>query len=243
MTTIEYISHESIAEIRLNRPQKLNAIDSGMLDGLADALDRAEADGDVRAILLSGEGRAFSAGFDLDIGKPAAGVSQIEHTKRELQRDYDLILRFWDCPKPTVAAVHGYCLGSSMEISAVCDVTISSDDCLFGAPEVRFGSGIVCMILPWIIGLKNANELLLGGDAKIDASRAAAMGLINRVVPAGDLTTNAMAMARQLAENDATAVQLTKRAIHRSLEIAGLREALAQALEIDKQIETGGRSA
>ncbi|MDH4315184.1 MAG: enoyl-CoA hydratase/isomerase family protein [Gammaproteobacteria bacterium] len=243
MTTIEYISHESIAEIRLNRPQKLNAIDSAMLDGLADALDRAEADGDVRAILLSGEGRAFSAGFDLDIGKPAAGVSQIEHTKRELQRDYDLILRFWDCPKPTVAAVHGYCLGSSMEISAVCDVTISSDDCLFGAPEVRFGSGIVCMILPWIIGLKNANELLLGGDAKIDASRAAAMGLINRVVPAGDLTTNAMAMARQLAENDATAVQLTKQAIHRSLEIAGLREALAQALEIDKQIETRGRSA
>lgn len=239
MATVEYIEHDAIAEIRLNRPEKLNAINSEMLDGLASALDRAEADDDVRVVLLTGAGRAFSAGFDLDIGKPPQGKTLEQHTACELKRDFDLIMRFYDCPKPTIAAVHGYCLGSSMEISAVCDITIASDDCCFGAPEVNFGSGIVCLILPWVIGLKNAKELLLAGDAKVPASSAREMGLVNRVVPPGKQFDEALALAAQIAGNDARAVQLTKRAIHRGLEIAGMRTALEEALKIDIDIETG----
>jgi len=238
MALIEYTADGAIARIRLNRPKKLNAINGEMLDGLNEALDRAESDKAIRVVLLSGEGRAFSAGFDLDIGTPAAGVSLAEHTRRELRRDFDLILRFWDCPKPTIAAVHGYCLGSSMEITAVCDITVAADDCLFGAPEVRFGSGIVCLILPWIIGLKQAKELLLTGDDKVDALRAASMGLVNRVVPADRLMTEADAIAQRIAANNELAVRLTKRAIHRSVEIAGLRDALDQALQLDLEIET-----
>jgi len=238
MSLIDYSVDGAIARIRLKRPKKLNAINSEMLDGLAVALDQAESDGNVRVVLLSGEGRAFSAGFDLDIGAPAGGESLAEHTRRELRRDFDLIMRFWDCPKPTIAAVHGYCLGSSMEITAVCDITIASEDCLFGAPEVRFGSGIVCLILPWIIGLKAANELLLTGDDKVDATRAAALGLVNRVVPADRLAAEADAIARRIAANDELAVRLTKQAIHRSVEIAGLRDALDQALQLDLEIET-----
>ena len=238
MALIEYIADGAIARIRLNRPKKLNAINAEMLDGLTAALDRAEADENVRVVLLSGEGRAFSAGFDLDIGAPAAGVSLAEHTRRELRRDFDLIMRFWDCPKPTIAAVHGYCLGSSMEITAVCDITVAAEDCLFGAPEVRFGSGIVCLILPWVIGLKQAKELLLTGDDKVDALRAASMGLINKVVPADRLATETDAIAQQIAANNETAVRLTKRAIQRSVEIAGLRDALDQALQLDFEIET-----
>lgn len=238
MALIEYIADRAIARIRLNRPKKLNAINSEMLDGLTEALDRAERDGNIRVILLSGEGRAFSAGFDLDIGAPAAGVSLAEHTRRELRRDFDLIMRFWDCPKPTIAAVHGYCLGSSMEVTAVCDITVAADDCLFGAPEVRFGSGIVCLILPWVIGLKQAKELLLTGDDKVDALRAASIGLVNKVVPASRLMTEAEAVAQRIAANNELAVRLTKRAIHRSVEIAGLRDALDQALQVDLEIET-----
>jgi enoyl-CoA hydratase len=238
MALIEYTADGAIARIRLNRPKKLNAINGEMLDGLNEALDRAESDKAIRVVLLSGEGRAFSAGFDLDIGTPAAGVSLAEHTRRELRRDFDLILRFWDCPKPTIAAVHGYCLGSSMEITAVCDITVAADDCLFGAPEVRFGSGIVCLILPWIIGLKQAKELLLTGDDKVDALRAASMGLVNRVVPANQLMTEADSVAQRIAANNELAVRLTKRAIHRSVEIAGLRDALDQALQLDLEIET-----
>jgi enoyl-CoA hydratase/carnithine racemase len=243
MSTVEYTRQGAIAHIRLNRPQKLNAINGAMLDALAAALDRAEQDKEVLVVLLTGAGRAFSAGFDLDMGAPPAGMTQQEHTTRELRRDFDLIMRFWDCPKPTVAAVHGYCLGSSMEITAVSDITVASEDCLFGAPEVRFGSGIVCLILPWIIGLKNANELLLTGDGRIDAARAVAIGLVNKVVPADRLMAEAEAIANQLAANDTLAVRLTKKAIHRSVEIAGLRAALEQALQIDIQIETTDKTS
>lgn len=227
----------AIAEIRLNRPDKLNAISAEMLDDLHRCLDQAEQDGKTRALLLSGEGRAFSAGFDLEPGPRSEGVSEAEHTRRELQRAFDLILRIWDFPKPVVAAVHGYCLGSSFEIAAVCDLTVASEDCRFGVPEVRFGSGIVCLVLPWLTGLKHANELLLLGG-QIDAARAESMGLVNLVVPANELRLRAADLAREIGSNDAYAVAMTRRAIRRSFDIAGLRDALVEALEIDVTIET-----
>lgn len=223
-----------LAYITLNRTDKLNAINREMLDELEQALDAAERNDSVRAIVLRGEGRAFSAGFDL--GSPAFDGGA-EAIREELTRDFSVIMRFWDCRKPTVAAVHGYCLGSSMEISAVCDLTIAADDCRFGAPEVRYGSGIVCLVLPWIVGLKNAKELLLTGG-NIDAARALAIGLVNRVVPADELQPTAEAIAREIAANDPEAVRLTREAINLGYETAGLRRALAQGLEYDIRIET-----
>jgi enoyl-CoA hydratase len=228
----------SIARITLNRPDKLNAIDANMLDQLERALDSAERLDEVRAILLDGNGRAFSAGFDITAASPRPGESRNDRVRRELLRDFEVIMRFWDCPKPTIVAVHGFCLGSAMEISAVCDITIAADDSRFGAPEVQYGSGIVCLVLPWIIGLKHANELLLTGSNDIAAARAADIGLVNRVVPAAELGREALAVARQIAANDALAVRLTKKAIHRSMDTAGLRRALLEALELDIEIET-----
>ncbi len=235
---IRYEPHGPVASLTLDRPEKLNAIDAAMLDEITSALDRAEEDKDVRALLLKGEGRAFSAGFDLQMDEPPDGVSKAEHIRRELRRDFDLIMRVWDFPKPTIAAVHGYCLGSSLEISAVCDMTIAARSCRFGVPEVRFGSGIVCLILPWVIGLKPTNELLLLAENDISADRAAAIGLVNRVVPDEELAEAALAVANEVALNDTLAVRLTKKAIHRSLDIAGLRQALDEALEVDIDIET-----
>ena len=236
-TLIEFEKRGPVAEIRLNRPEKLNAINSIMVDELGSALDQAELDENIRVILLSGNGRAYSAGFDLDMGNPQEGMSESEFIGQELKRSFDLIMRFWECPKPTIAAVHGYCLGSAMEISAVCDITIAADDCRFGAPEVRFGSGIVCMILPWIVGLKNATEILLEGSTRIDAGRAQAIGLINRVVPAANLMDEARSLAGELSLNDPLAVRLTKKAIRRTVEIAGMRQALAEALKLAIEIE------
>ena len=234
MALVAFDVSGGLAFITLNRPDKLNAINGAMLEELEQALDAAEDDDRVRAIVLRGEGRAFSAGFDL--GSPAfdAGAEAI---REELTRDFSVIMRFWDCRKPTVAAVHGYCLGSSMEISAVCDITIAADDCRFGAPEVRYGSGIVCLVLPWIVGVKNAKELLLTG-ASIDAARALAIGLVNRVVPAEELRSVSESVAREIAGNDPEAVRLTREAINLGYETAGLRRALAQALEYDIRIET-----
>lgn len=237
MSTVIYEQNGAIAEVTLNRPEKLNAVDEQMLVGLEDALDKAEADESIRVLLLCGRGRAFSAGFDLDGWVPRAGESREESVRRELRRDFDFIMRVWDFPKPIVVAVHGFCLGSSLEVTAVADITIATTDCRFGTPEVRFGSGAVCLILPWVIGLKNARELLLTGSDKIDARRAQAMGLVNHVVEPESLMQHAREVAAEIAMNDPLAVRLTKKAINLSLEIAGLRRALEDALAIDLQIE------
>ena len=156
MQTIDYSKTGYLARIRLNRPDKLNAVDPAMVNELEQALDDVESDDNIRVVLFTGAGRAFSAGFDVNATEQQEGESEDEAIRRELERAFEIILRVWDCNKPTIAAVHGYCLGSSMELTAVCDLTIAADDCRFGAPEVTFGSGIVCLILPWIVGFKNA---------------------------------------------------------------------------------------
>ena len=227
----------AVALLTLNRPDKLNAINGAMIAALDAALDAAEADETVRAIVLVGAGRAFSAGFDLDMGV-GEGRPDPADVRRALENDFRIIMRFWDSPKVTIAAAHGYCLGSAMELACACDLTLASDDCRFGMPEVKFGSGIVTMILPWLAGPKQARYLLLSADDRVSAADVQAMGLVNRVVPAAALFDEAIALGRRVAVNDAHAVKLTKQSINRSLDAAGFRAALAQALEVDVQIET-----
>jgi enoyl-CoA hydratase len=233
--TVGYEQRGAIAVLTLQRPEKLNAIDAGMVAALQRGLDRAESDASVRAVVLRGQGRAFSAGFDLG---PGGAEKDAVAMRAELRSDFDAIMRFWDFPKPTIAAVHGYCLGSAMEMAVACDVTVAAEGCRFGAPEVRFGSGIVALILPWVVGPKQAKELLLLGDDAISAERAQALGLVNRVVPAERCFEEALEIAGEIAANDALAVALTKQAINRSAEIMGMRQALLQALELDVLVET-----
>ena len=237
MPKVLYEKRGAIATITLNRPDKLNAIDEAMLGALDECLDRAREDGDVRVLLLRGEGRAFSAGFDLEMGAAREDESREDYLRREISSEFEHIMRFWDFPKPIIAAVHGYCLGSSMELSAVCDITVSAEDCRFGAPEVRFGSGMVCLILPWIVGQKNAREMLLTGTDKIDAARARDIGLVNHVVPYNELQDFTWRMAQEISLNDPVAVQMTKKALNRSIEMSGLRKALDDAMEINVDIE------
>ena len=227
----------AVALLTLNRPEKLNAVNVPMIAALDAALDAAEADESVRAIVLAGAGRAFSAGFDLDMGV-GDGKPDPADVRRALENDFRVIVRFWDCPKPTIAAVHGYCLGSAMELALACDLTIAADDCRFGEPEVKFGSGIVALLLPWLAGPKAAKYLLFTGEDRVSAAEVLAMGLVNRVVPVASLMDEAFALAERIAANDANAVRLTKQAINRSLDIGGMRQAMLNALEIDIQVET-----
>jgi enoyl-CoA hydratase len=228
---------EGLAVLTLNRPDKLNAINRPMIEALDRALDAAEADDAVRAIIVVGAGRAFSAGFDLDM-ELGEGHPDPADVRRAMENNFRIIMRFWDCPKVTISAAHGYCLGSAMELAVACDLTLASDDCRFGMPEVTFGSGIVTMLHPWLAGPKQARYLLLSGDDRVSAQEVRDMGLVNRVVPAAELFEEALQLGRRIAANDALAVRLTKQAINRSLDLAGLREALAQALETDVTIET-----
>jgi enoyl-CoA hydratase len=227
----------AVALLTLNRPDKLNAINVPVIEALNAALDAAEGDDAVRAIVVAGSGRAFSAGFDLDMGV-GEGKPDTADVRRALENDFRVIMRFWDSPKPTIAAVHGYCLGSAMELALACDLTIAAEDCRFGEPEVKFGSGIVALLLPWLAGPKAAKYLLLTGEDRATAAEMLAMGLVNRVVPADRVIDEALALAGRIAANDTQAVRLTKKAINRSLDIGGMRQALLAALEIDVVVET-----
>ena len=233
--TIRYSVSGPLAWISLDRPHKLNAINAQMVRELNTALDLAEADDAVRVILLKGEGKAFSAGFDLDVAEQDWDEQAI---RAEAVADFELIMRFWNCPKPTLAAVHTYCLGSAMEMAVACDITLAAEGCRFGAPEVKFGSGILALILPWLCGPKKAKEWLLTGNDRVSAEQAEACGLINRVVPLEALTGAAEAMAQAIARNDQLAVNMTKLAINRSLEIAGMQDALAAGLETYIRVES-----
>lgn len=231
--TIQYEVSAPLARIRLNRPEKLNAIDANMVNELNVALSLAESDEQVRAIVISGKGKAFSAGFDLE-----EETTNEAATRAMLERDFELIMRFWNGPKPTLAAVHGYCLGGAMELAIACDITIAAEDSRFGAPEVQFGSGIVAMLAPWLAGPKKAKEWLLSGETDVGATELMSQGLVNRVVPTDCVNEEAESLALRIAGNDALAVRLTKRAINRSLEVAGMHRALRDALETDIEIET-----
>jgi len=235
--TILFETRGPIGLLTFNRPERLNAFSQPMIDEVNRQLDLVEQDENIRVLVVAGAGRAFSAGFDLKDGadKPWGTVADVTPT---LKKDFDFIMRFWHFSRPTIAAVHGYALAGACELAMACDITIAADGTRFGEPELRFGSGIVALLMPWLSGPKKAKEFLLTGNDRIDAAEALACGLVNRVVPLGSELAAALAMAREIALNDRAKVAMTKRAINRGYEMMGMLSALDMALDTDIQIES-----
>lgn len=225
--------------ITLNRPERLNAMDQAMLIELDAVLDRAEADADTGAVVVTGAGKGFSSGFDLK-AQAAETPEGVEQWRPVLRRDFDTVMRFWHLSKPTIAAVHGPALAGACELAMACDITIASENATFGEPELKFGAGIVVMILPWIVGPKIAKEIILTGEDALPARRAYEIGMVNRVVAEGSHLDEALAVARRIAALDRTLVAESKRALNRSFELMGMGEALEAALDIDLAIEGQG---
>lgn len=238
--TIEIERRGRIAILTFARPAVLNAFDGVLVEETMTALADLGRDDTVSAIVVRGSGRAFSAGFDLKAGAATAGSRTIEDWRRMLELDFNFIMGFWDCPKPTIAAVHGYCIGGAFELSLACDVTVADAGTRFGAPEVKFGSGAVALLLPWLCGPKVAKELLLTGEDRLTAERALALGIVNHVVPDGEGLDKALEIAEAMVAASPSAVRLTKLAINRSFDAMGMRAALASALELDIYIEASG---
>jgi enoyl-CoA hydratase len=234
--TIQYERRGPVARITLNRPRVLNALSVELIREFGDAFDRLEADEEVRAVVLLGAGRAFSAGYDLK-ESGAQKVSGVVEWRRRLERDVRFTLRVWDCPQPVIAAVQGYCLAGACDLAMMCDLTIAAEGTLFGEPEIRFGSGVVTLVMPWVIGMKKTRELLYTGFDRVTAEEALALGLVNRVVPPDRLDAEAMALAEEIARNDPEAVKLTKIALNRTYERMGIKDALAMNLELDTIME------
>lgn len=226
--TLVYVKEGAIAHVTLNRPRRLNAFNVQMRDDLFEVLAAIRDDDEVRVALFSGAGeRGFCAGADLTEFLTAPPPV----SARQIRFDRDVWDLFLSLPQPLIVALHGYILGSGVEMALCCDVRIASDDARFGLPEV--GLGIIpaaggTQTLPRAVGQGYALELLLSGGW-IDAMRAWEMKLVNRVVPRARLTQTANHMAQKIASCDPEVMRSTKAAVVRGLDMP-----LAAGLDLER---------
>ena len=228
-----YERRDAIAYVTLNRPDKLNALNGPLISELCEALDVVEADPDVRVAIITGAGRAFSAGFDIqpDPGSPSPHSGSADDWRGHLQDLIDTFMKVWNNPKPVIAAINGYALGGACELVQVCDVKIASENAVLGEPEIRAGFGPPLLITPYSTNLANAKELLLTGDT-VGAHEAARIGLVNRVVAHEDLMAECERVARKICLISQVGVKMTKIAVNRAMENMGFLNAVAQNLEL-----------
>jgi enoyl-CoA hydratase len=237
--TLLYEKLDHIGLITLNRPERLNAINRTMLRELQSACVAVEQDDDIRAVVLTGAGNTFSSGFDLK-EQAKAPPQGVDAWRPVLEEDFAAIMGFWYLSKPTIAAVRGHALAGAFEMMLACDMTVAAEGSVFGEPELKFGAGIVAMLMPWHTGPKQAKEVLLTANDRIDAERALTLGLINKIVPAGQEVSAALDLANRIARMNPNLVRQTKAAINRTYQIMGMGEALAMALDVDILIEGAG---
>lgn len=229
---VKYRVEDKIGYVTLNRPDKLNALNFAFKNEIIEAIENADKDPAVSVIVLNAEGRAFSVGFDIGGGGPERDKGRDDplHWDPPLHNSLEMALSPWTATKPVIASVQGYVLGGGCELAMMCDLTIAADDAKFGEPEVRFSHVGPVVVMPWIIGLKRARELLYFGDM-IDAETALSFGMINRVVPLAELGEYTKRYARRLALIDPVALRWGKRSVNRSAEVAGMRSALESGVD------------
>ncbi len=231
--TIEYRVDGAIATITLNRPDVANAQDTQLIDELDAAFDLAEADDEVRVVVMAANGRHFSAGHDLK-----ALVGDVEPDKWRLMREtpegkfhhektmyFDRCLRIRDFPKPTIAAVHGKCIAAGVMLAAMCDLIVASDDASFQNPVLRMtGAAVEILIEPWEMPPRKAKEFLLTAQT-ITAADAERLGMVNRVVPRDELSATTQEMAEAIALVPPATAAVVKRSINKTLELMGQKDA------------------
>lgn len=226
--TIKLKKEEWLATLTLNRPQKMNALSKELQLEMQHALDDLEADESVRAVIVNGEGKCFSSGFDIT---GADQPTTVQQWRANVKRENAAWFRIWRSRLPYIAAVHGYCLGGACALSMVCDITVASEDAQFGEPEVQFQSAPPFPIMPWVLGMKKTKELLLTGD-RISAHEAHRIGLVNHVVSSAELMDSAREFARRFSMNPAPAMHLNKQALNRQYDIRGFQSTIDYGAEM-----------
>jgi len=228
--TLLYEKTDAVARITLNRPEVMNIHNMAMRDDLYALLGAVRADDDVRAILLQGAGeKAFCAGADLTEFLTAPPPA----TARAIRFDADLWDLFTTMPQPLVCAVHGYCLGSGIEMALCCDLVIASEDARFGLPEI--GLGIIpaaggTQTVPRAVGRGAALDMMLT-NRWLDAGEAHRAGLVNRIVPRDRLRPEADEAALRLAVRNPRIIRAVKEAVNRGLDLT-----LDQGLELERRL-------
>ncbi|MGB5985749.1 MAG: enoyl-CoA hydratase/isomerase family protein [Desulfobacterales bacterium] len=217
-----YAQEDQTAVITLNRPKVLNAMNHQLWRDLEQALDRAEADETVKVVVVTGTGRAFSTGADLKESQ-TRGPEEYRAYLQRLQEVSRRIIRF---PKPTIAAVNGYALGSGYELALACDMRIAAQDAKIGSPEARVTSSVTggaFRLLQDLVGPGKAAELLFSAE-NIDGLEAARIGLVNRAVPPDQLMANALELAAKISANSSFSIRMMKKGLFMARGGAGLDE-------------------
>jgi enoyl-CoA hydratase len=240
-----YEKRGTTALVTMNRPQYRNAQNAKMTFALDAAFVRAVQDDEVRVIVLAGAGKHFSAGHDIgtperDIHKsfPRVATTYWEHENKGgaenlFVREQELYLgmcrRWREIPKPTIAMVQGACIAGGLALAWVCDLAVASDDAFFADPVVKMGiPGVEYFAHPFAVSPRFAKELLFLGE-KIDAARALAMGMVNRVVPREKLEDETMELARRIGEMPRFGLALAKKAVNQAEDRMGLRDTMDAA--------------
>ena len=218
-----------VATVTLSMPDKMNALSDELLIEVQHALDRLEADPGIRAVIVTGSGRAFSSGFDLSPREQP--FTTVQDWREHARLGNDTCLKIWRSRLPVIAAVNGYCLGGGCELSMACDITLAADDAQFGEPEIQFQSAPPLAIMPWVLGMKKTKELMLTGE-RIGAQEACAIGLANRVVPAASLLEEARKLALKFAMIAPDVMRMNKQTINRSYEARGFQAAIDHGAEM-----------
>ena len=221
-----------VRRLTLNRPEKRNALHNAMRGELFESLHEADRDPGVRVTVLRGAGPCFSAGYDLAANNLEGQPYFTAHgdglwSRHVVHGWFDI----WDLAKPVIAQVHGHCLAGGSELATACDLVYVAEDAQIGYPPVRLMSPPDMQFHPWLMGLRNAMELMLTGDA-ISGAEAARMGFANRAYPAAELELRVLEIAERIAKIPTDLQQLNKRSVHRAMEIQGLRAAVRAGTEI-----------
>lgn len=224
---ITYEKVDGVAWITLNSPERYNALVKEMREELKEALEDASKDDEVRAVVIRGAGKAFSAGGDLKAMAEWTPLKAVRELK-EMGTAFVIERIIREMPKPVIAAVHGYALGGGFELAMSCDIIIASEDAVFGSPEINVGlmpgSGGTQM-LPRHVGEKKAKELVFTGD-RITAKELERMGAVNKVVRTGELMDAVDDFLGKIKDKSPVVLAAAKEAINASLELplnAGIR--------------------
>ena len=198
------VADDGIATLTLSRPERRNALSIKLRNEITEQLDRWAKDPVVRAVVVTGAGSTFCAGFDLEEFAQADLASSIKDSSHRYH------LAVWQFPKPLVAAINGPAVAGGMDLCVLCDFRIASANATFGHPEIKFGAPPLFTPLQWIVGMGVARDLCLTGR-RIDADEALRIGLVNRITEPNRVLDDATAMARTIIEAPQAALECTKR--------------------------------
>lgn len=233
MSNILYEQEGPIVVLTLNKPEIRNAIsDMDMIESIVASVERINADSSVRAVILTGAGKAFSSGGNLNNIREVAKLSPVEIRNWYLRGIQRIPLALYNLEVPIIAAINGAAIGAGCDLACMCDIRIASQSAVFAASFVKLGitpGDGGAWFLPRVVGQSKANELVFTGDS-IDAAEAFACGLVSKVVQDEELMDEARALAKRIAVNPGHALRMTKRL---------LREAQQSRLETQLELSAG----